>query len=249
MADTTAATRAIVCNVTPRQLYTRLLDEQHVPARIVDRARRFRHGRADMQIHLALREPSRWRTPELDEVPILHLTPGLDAVSRAVNAAERGLLPSEPTIVVGQPSVADPSRGPAGKGILWVQILELPSRIKGDEAGQIRVPANGGWTEAVREAYADRILDRMARHIRDLQSNILARATLSPADLESLNINLVGGDPYGGACTPDQLLLWRPLRGLSNHETPIKRLFHIGASTHPGPGLSGGSGYHVSQKI
>jgi hypothetical protein len=71
----------------------------------------------------------------------------------------------------------------------------------------------------------------------------LARRVLSPADLESMNINLVGGDPYGGACTLDQLLLWRPLRGTRKHRTPVSQLYHIGASTHPGAGLGGGSGW------
>ncbi len=71
----------------------------------------------------------------------------------------------------------------------------------------------------------------------------------SPADLEALNVNLVGGDPYGGACTIDQFFLWRPFPGSVNHRTPISGLFHIGASTHPGPGLSGGSGYLAAKQV
>jgi len=59
----------------------------------------------------------------------------------------------------------------------------------------------------------------------------------------------VGGDPYAGACTMDQFFLWRPLRGVSNHKTPLKHLYHIGASTHPGPGLGGGSGFLVAQNL
>lgn len=79
-----------------------------------------------------------------------------------------------------------------------------------------------------------------------LREQIIGRTALSPADLERVNINLVGGDPYGGACTPDQFLLWRPLRGTRGYTTPFRRLYHIGASTHPGPGLSGGSGYQLA---
>ena len=58
-----------------------------------------------------------------------------------------------------------------------------------------------------------------------------------------------GGDPYGGDCALDQSLLWRPLRATRNHATPIAHLWHIGASTHPGPGLGGGSGFHVAQAL
>ena len=72
---------------------------------------------------------------------------------------------------------------------------------------------------------------------------------LSPADLERANCNLVGGDPYGGACTIDQSFLWRPLPGRPGHTTPVRGLYHIGASTHPGPGLGAGSGWLVSQEL
>ncbi|MGE8318610.1 MAG: FAD-dependent oxidoreductase, partial [Comamonas sp.] len=85
--------------------------------------------------------------------------------------------------------------------------------------------------------------------VPNLRSSLLARAVLSPADLEALNINLVGGDPYGGDCSLDQSFLWRPLRATRNHETPVAHLWHIGASTHPGPGLGGGSGFHVAQAL
>jgi len=92
--------------VTPTQLYTRLLGAGDVPAQIVEAAARYRYGRAEMQIHLALDEPPAWHGPDaerLARVPIVHVTPGLDGVSRAVNEAERGLLPAEATIVCGQP--------------------------------------------------------------------------------------------------------------------------------------------------
>jgi len=94
--ETIAAERAIVANVTPTQLYERLLGDADVPAPVRDGARRFRYGRAEMQIHFALSEPPRWLGDErLNGTAIVHVTPGLDGVSRAVNEAERGLLPAE----------------------------------------------------------------------------------------------------------------------------------------------------------
>ena len=54
-----------------------------------------------------------------------------------------------------------------------------------------------------------------------------------------MNINLVGGDPYGGACALDQFFLWRPFKSSVNHRTYIPNVYRIGASTHPGPGLGG----------
>ena len=243
------AEKSVICSVTPGQLYENLLSPEDVPAEIARQTHQFRHGHADMQIHLALKEPPAWANQELNKVAITHLTPGLDGVSKAMNEADRGLLPEKATVVVGQPASLDPSRVPEGKGLLWIQLQELPSRIKGDAAGEIDIPEDGRWTEEVREAYADRIIERIAEHIPGLKENIIKRTVLSPADLEAININLVGGDPYGGDCALDQYFLWRPLRSLKNHLTPVKNLYHIGASTHPGPGLGGGSGYLVAKNL
>jgi phytoene dehydrogenase-like protein len=229
------AERAVVCNVTPTQLYGELLD---LPARP------FRYGRSEMQIHYALSEPPAWEGDDrLGKTAIVHLTAGLDGVSRAVNEAERGLLPAEATVVVGQPLTMDPSRAPEGKGLLWIQLQELPWHVKGDAAGELDA-GDGTWTESLRERYADRIQARLARHIPNFESSILARTVLSPADLQAANVNLVHGDPYGGSLALDQNFFWR-----GEHRTPVPGVWQVGASTHPGPGLGGGSGALVAAQL
>jgi phytoene dehydrogenase-like protein len=159
------------------------------------------------------------------------------------------LLPAVPTICVGQPTVLDPSRAPAGKAILWLQLPEAPRMLKGDAAGEIATPTNGRWNEAVRERFADRVEGILGSHIDGLRESVIARRVYSPADLETMNINLVGGDPYGGFCGIDQFFLWRPFKSTVNHRTHIAGLYHIGASTHPGPGLGGGSGFLLAQAL
>jgi phytoene dehydrogenase-like protein len=202
-----------------------------------------------MQIHMALSERPRWEGDDrLESTAIVHVAPGLDGVSRAVNEAERGLLPAEATIVCGQPLAVDPSRAPEGSWILWIQLQELPSRPKGDAAGEIEV-RDGSWTESLRERYADRIQARLARQIPNLESSLLGRTVLSPADIEAANINMVGGDIYAGSCALDQNFLWRPRPGLPGHRTPVENVYLIGASTHPGPGLGAGSGTLVAQEL
>jgi phytoene dehydrogenase-like protein len=247
--ETISASRAVLACVTPTQLYGRLLAEGDVPAGVRDAALRFRYGRGEMQIHLALSELPRWRGDDrLARTPLLHLTPGLNGVSRAVNEAERGLLPAEATIALGQPMTLDPSRAPDGSGVLWVQLQELPPRPTGDAAGEIDV-GDGTWTEELREAYADRIVERIARHIENLDSATIARVVMSPADMEAANPNWVGGDIYAGSCSLDQNLLFRPMPASPGHATAVDRLWHIGASTHPGPGLGAGSGYLVAKQL
>jgi phytoene dehydrogenase-like protein len=250
--ETIGATRAVIAGVTPTQLYGSLLRVGDVPADVHAAAGRYRYGRAGMQIHLALDEPPRWQGPDaerLGRTAIVHVTPGLDGVSRAVNEAERGLLPAEATIVAGQPCAVDPGRAPEGKWIVWIQLQELPAGpVKGDAAGELDV-GDGLWTEDLREAYADRIVARLGRSIENLASATLARTVLSPADLEALDCNLVGGDIYAGSCALDQNLVWRPFAAAPGHRTTVEGLWHVGASTHPGPGLGAGSGYLVAKEL
>lgn len=242
------ARRAVLANVTPTQLYLKLLASTPVPGEVLRKARRYRYGRADMQIHYALSAKPTWPgAGPLGETAIIHLTPGLDGVSRAVNEAERGLLPAEATIVLGQPMAVDPSRAPEGSWIFWVQLQELPSHPVGDAADAI--PVEGSWTDDVRERYADRITARIAHHLPGFEGLVRKRVALSPADLEALDVNLMGGDPYSGDAGLDQEFLFRPFSGTKGHRTVIPRLYHIGASTHPGPGLHGTSGYLAASDL
>ena len=243
------AANGVICSVTPNQLYGRLLADIALPADVTEAVAQYRYGKGNMQVHYALKGPPRWKTPALGTVALTHFTSGLDGVSKAANEAERGMLPAVPTICVGQPAALDPSRCPQGRSILWLQLPEAPRYIKGDAGGEIAVPADGRWNDAVRERYADRIEAILASHIDNFRDNVIARKAYSPADLEALNINLVGGDPYGGFCGLDQFFLWRPFHTSVNHRTPVARLHHIGASTHPGPGLGGGSGFLLAKAL
>src|SRR5438552_15302429 len=126
--ETVTAGRAVIANVTPTQLYGRLLGDE-APPDLAEHGPRFRYGRPEVRIHFALSEPPRWDGDErLGGSAIAHLTPGLDAGSRPVYEASPGSLPAEATVVVGQPLTLDESRAPAGRGLLWIQLQELPLR-------------------------------------------------------------------------------------------------------------------------
>ncbi|SDG06597.1 Phytoene dehydrogenase-related protein [Celeribacter baekdonensis] len=235
----------LLASVTPHQLYGTLAPSP----KHAENLRKYTYGKGNFQLHYLLNGPVTWNTPGLEAVQLLHITPGLDAVSKAGNEAERGMLPDVPTICVGQPTAADPSRAPEGQSVLWLQLPEAPRNVKGDARGEIAVPADGQWTEALREAYADRVEAILSHHIDGFKDQIVTRRAISPADLENYNMNLVGGDPYGGACALDQFFLWRPFADTLRHDTGVKNLYHIGASTHPGPGLSGGSGFLTAKEL
>lgn len=241
------ARRAVACDVTPQQLYGRLLCDAAVPDSVRRRADRFSYGRGDMQIHIALSEPPRWRAQALGGVALTHITAGVNGVARAVTEARAGLLPAEGTIVVGQPAATDPTRCPPGCSLLWIQLQEVPARPTGDASGIIPVDSAAGWSEQLKAAYAKRIVARLADAIPNLHEATLGTAVLSPADLEARNVNLVGGDPYSGDCALHQFHLLRS--GAGGPRTALRNLYHIGASTHPGPSLAGMSGYMAAGLI
>ncbi len=233
----------IIASVAPGQLNQRLL--ANTPAN--EGSKTFRHGRGNFQLHYALDGQIEWNAEGLEDVALIHLADGIDSVSKSSNEAERGMLPEVPTICVGQPHRLDPTRCPVGKAILWCQIPDAPRMIKGDAAGQINTA--GEWNDETREQFADRVESILRRHIRNFDEIVLKRRAYSPADLATLNINLVGGDPYGGSCTLDQFFVWRPHSTSRNNATDIKNLHHVGASTHPGPGLGGGSGFNLAKGL
>ncbi|MHB1570405.1 MAG: phytoene desaturase family protein [Solirubrobacteraceae bacterium] len=247
--DRVGAQRAVIANTTPTQLYGRLLPEDAVPPEALVQGRRFRYSpRAGMQIHASLSAPLRWRDERLNEVPIVHLSGGERDVSLACAQAAAGLLPASPTVVVGQPATVDPSRAPEGAGVLWIQLQQVPYAPAGDAAGQIDV-GDGSWTPELEQAFTERVLAKLERHVENWPQARGTVKALSPVELERRNCNLVRGDIYAGDCELGQSYAWRPLPSFGAHRTPVPGLYQCGASTYPGPGLNAASGRIVAQSI
>jgi phytoene dehydrogenase-like protein len=241
--------RAVVANTTPTQLYGRLLPTGSAPVQAVEQGRRFRYSpRAGMQIHLALNEPLQWREARLNDVPVVHLSDGPGDVSLACAHAAAGLLPARPTVVVGQPTVVDPSRAPTGNGVLWIQLQQVPYAPVGDAAGEIEVDGSG-WSADLERAFTERVVARLEPHVENWPAARGAGVTLSPVEIERRNPNLVRGDIYSGDCELGQSYLWRPLPAYGAHATPVRDLYQCGASTYPGPGLNAASGRIVALRI
>ncbi|MCC3778537.1 NAD(P)/FAD-dependent oxidoreductase [Streptomyces sp. UNOB3_S3] len=243
------ADEAVVASVNPDQLYLQLLahEEGAVPPLIRRQAGDYRYGRGCVQIHLALSAPPRFADERLARTGQSHLTGGLDALSRSVNEATRGLLPAEPTISIDTPSAADPTRCPPGAAVARLQLLDVPLRLRGDAAGEIDTA--DGWTDDVKNAFADRVLELAGRHAPGLPGAVLGRHVITPPDLARFNPNCGPGDPYGGSHELAQSYLLRPLPGQPSHRTVVPNLFMVGAATWPGHGVNGGSGYIVAKEL
>lgn len=238
------ARRAVIANVAPSEM-TRLTGGSGVQN--YDRAMNcFSHAPGTMMIHLAMDAQPGWSAgPELQKFAYVHLAPSMDQMARTYQQAKAGLLPDEPVVVVGQPTVADPSRAPAGKHVLWLQVRMAPGSIKGDAAGEITATT---WDGAA-EPFANRSLEILERYAPGTRKNILSQRVVPPTELEADNRNLVGGDQICGSHHLAQNFLFRPARGYADGSTPIKNLYHTGAAVWPGAGTGAGPGYLLARKL
>ncbi len=237
------AGKAVIANVSPSAL-ARLTgatgDRAH------DRAMRsFTHAPGTMMIHLALDGLPDWTAPELKRFAYVHLAPSLDQMARTYAQAQAGLLPDEPVVVCGQPTVVDPTRAPEGKHVLWLQVRMVPGTIRGDAGGTITAET---WPEAA-EPFAARVLDMLERYAPGTRGRILGRHIVTPEMLEVDNPNLVGGDQICGSHHLHQHFMNRPARGYADGTTPIKNLYHTGAAVWPGAGAGAGSGTFLARKL
>ena len=236
------ASRAVIAGVAPRAL-TKLTGPT-APA--FDHAMTaFTHAPGTMMIHMAMDDLPNWTSPNLRQFAYVHLAPSLDQMARTYAQAQAGLLPDEPVIVVGQPTVFDPSRAPNGKHVLWLQVRMVPAEIKGDAAGTI---TDTTWQTAA-APFAARIFTILERYAPGTRARILSQRIVTPLDLEADNPNLVGGDQLCGSHHLSQNFLFRPARGHANGSTPIRNLHLTGAAVWPGAGTGAGSGFLLARRL
>jgi phytoene dehydrogenase-like protein len=173
----------------------------------------------------------------------VHVTEGIDDLSRHAYQLETGQVPDEPFLVLGQYASFDPTRAPDGGEAAWAY-THVPQRIKAD-AGDAGV--TGTWDEGETEAFADRMEARVERLAPGFRQRIRARHVFTPRTMEQENPNLVNGAINAGTAQLHQQVVFRPTPGLARPETPIAQLFLAGASAHPGGGVHGACGYNAAR--
>ncbi|MEX0864705.1 MAG: NAD(P)/FAD-dependent oxidoreductase [Acidimicrobiia bacterium] len=239
------ARRAVIANLTPKVLFGGLVADTHLSDRFRGRVRAYKHAPGTMMIHLAMDDLPPWIAEAAREYAYVHIGPYMEDMSLAYQQAMAGLLPERPTLVVGQPTVVDPSRAPDGKHVVWVQVRMVPGTISGDAAGTIESLV---WDQA-KEWYADRVLDIIESHAPGTHSRVSGRHVMAPTDIEAGNPNLIGGDSLGGSHHLMQHFFLRPFPGWTRYRTPINDLYMCGAGTWPGAGVGAGSGYLLGKRL
>ncbi|MGH2470176.1 MAG: phytoene desaturase family protein [Chloroflexota bacterium] len=214
---------ATLLDVTPRQFLC--LAGGQLPPLYRGQLRHFAYGLGTCKVDWALDAPIPWAAPECARAATVHLGGSLAEIAAAHAAAWAGGSPSEPFVILAQPTLFDPSRAPEGKHTAWAY-CHVPHG------------SNADVTERI-----ERQVERFAPGFRQ---RILARHTFTSAGLERHNPNLVGGDIGAGISNLAQLLT-RPALQPNPYRTPLAGVYLCSASTPPGGGVHGMCGYHAAQ--
>ncbi|MEM1029962.1 MAG: NAD(P)/FAD-dependent oxidoreductase [Myxococcota bacterium] len=233
---TTLETPTVVADVAAPTLYLQMLPEDAVPGRVLRAMRRFDWGFATFKVDWALDGAVPWHHPDCRRAAVVHTGDHLDDLQRFATEVRRGRLPERPYLVLGQQSIPDPSRAPAGQHTLW-GYTRVPFRIE------------GGWDHDRRQAYADEIETRIESMAPGFRTRILARAITAPPDLEATNENLVGGNLGGGSAQIQHQLFLRPVFPYFRYRTPVDGLYLASSYTHPGAGVHGMCGYNAAHAV
>jgi phytoene dehydrogenase-like protein len=215
--------RLVMLDVGPHQL-ARLAGDA-LPPRYRRALLRYRYGAGVYKLDWALDGPVPWRSAECARAATVHLGGTMAELVASEAAHERGEVHPRPFVLFVQPTLFDPSRAPPGRHIAWAY-CHVPNRWAGDATDRI-----------------ERQVERFAPGFRE---RILARSVLTPADFEQRNANLVGGDVNGGMMDLRQLFA-RPVARLDPYRTPLRGVYLCSASTPPGGGVHGMSGYHAAR--
>ncbi len=229
------AKRGVIANVEPKRLFLKMVPSSALSEEFLRKVERFRYSRVtQVMIHAALESWLDYEPADIRLAGMVQIGESLDEISKAYNECVRGEMPSAPFMTVDNVSCYDKTRAPAGKHILW-DFARAPVFLKGKP-----------WRDQDKEYFADICVERLSEYAKNTRSIILKRVVLSPQDIQSLNPNLVNGDPGGGKSTIEQSLALRPFPGFSDYRTPVKGLYMCSAATHPGGGVSGLPGHNAA---
>ena len=210
-----------LCDVTPRQL-VHIAGERLSPA-YRRKLERYRYGPGVFKVDYALSGPIPWKAAECARSVTVHLGGTLEEVARSEDAMRHGHHAERPFVLLAQPTLFDPSRAPEGKHIAWAY-CHVPHGSDFDMLPRLEAQ-----------------IERFAPGFRDC---ILDRRVFSPAALEAMDANLIGGDIGGGLVNLPQFI-FRPT--MSHYATSNRNIYLCSSSTPPGGGVHGMCGYNAAK--
>ncbi|MFE1872679.1 phytoene desaturase family protein [Streptomyces sp. NPDC059496] len=212
--------RAVLLDVGPKEFLA--IGGPLLPRAYRASLQSFRYGPGAAKVDFLTSGPIPWANAQVGRAGTVHLGGRQQDVFRQESLVARGRRGDEPFVLVVDPAAADPGRvGSGGHRPVWAYA---------------HVP-HGDPTDP-----ADLVTARIERYAPGFADTVVERRSMSATDLERYNPNYVGGDIAAGAMTLKQTVL-RPVPRWDPYRTPLRGVYLCSASTPPGPGVHGMSGY------
>lgn len=215
------AAKMVLSCVDPKRTFLSLVEPIELPPNFVWNVQSIKMRGSTAKVHLGVKALPEGLSPFTTHV----IAPSLEYLEKAYDAAKYGEISDRPYLEVT-----------TTEKVVSVHFQFAPYALK-----------HGTWIDK-RAMVEDLAINLLLEHFPDLRSSIIARRTITPADLES-DYALTEGDLNHGQIMLDQSFFMRPIPGWSNHKTPIKGLYLGGSGVHGGGGISGASGRNAARVI
>jgi phytoene dehydrogenase-like protein len=231
--------KAVISNADPKRTLLKLTDPTHLSPDFVQKLQHYRGNGTVAKVNLALSGLPKFTALKDGDTTALkgriHIGNEIDYLERAFDESKYGQFSKQPYLEVAIPSLTDPSLAPDGKHVMSIYMQYAPYKLKGD------------WEEQ-RKALGQTVVQTLAQYAPNLPELILTHQIITPRDLEE-KYGMTGGQIFHGDLALDQFFTMRPLLDWARYRTPIANLSLCGTGTHPGAGLTGGSGANAAREI
>ncbi len=231
--------KAVISNADPKRTLLKLTDPVHLSPDFVQRLQNYRGNGTVAKVNLALSGLPKFTAIQNGDSSALrgrvHIGNEIDYLERAFDDSKYGQFSRQPYLEATIPSLTDPTLAPEGKHVMSIYMQYAPYKLKGD------------W-EVQRKALGQTVVQTLSQYAPNLPELILTHQIITPHDLEE-KYGLTGGQIFHGDLALDQFFTMRPLLDWARYRTPIENLYLCGSGTHPGAGLTGGSGANAAREI
>ncbi len=231
--------KAVISNADPKRTLLKLTDPVHLSPDFVQKMQHYRGNGTVAKVNLALSAlPTFTALKDGDASALksrIHIGPEIDYLERAFDESKYGNFSRQPYLEATIPSLTDPTLAPDGKHVMSIYMQYAPYKLKGD------------WEEQ-RKDLGQTVVKTLAQYAPNLPEMILHHQIITPLDLEEV-YGLTGGQIFHGDLALDQFFTMRPVLDWARYKTPIENLYLCGSGTHPGAGLTGGSGANAAREI
>jgi len=230
---------AIISNADPKRTLLKLVDPIHLSPDFVMKLQHYRMPGTVAKVNLALSGLPKFTAIDGNTAALsgrIHIGPEIDYLERAFDESKYGEFSKQPYLEIAIPTMSDPSLAPSGQHVMSVYMQYAPFKLKKSD-----------W-ESQRNNLGQCVVKTLTQYAPDLPKLILTHQIITPQDLED-TYGLTGGHIFHGELALDQFFTMRPLLDWARYKTPIANLYFCGSGTHPGVGLTGGSGANAAKEI